>query len=510
MKKSFLLVLALFASVALFAQTVSRNVVVMEIGTATWCTYCPGSAKAVDQMDQENRAIGVIEYHSSDSYTNAASTARLGYYSMSGIPDAVFDGQNPSVGGYPCAGGGSCYNEYMNKYNNRIAVPSPVSITIDGTGSGDTYNVILSIFKVGTISSTNLKVHLALTESNITQSWQGCMTKVNNVERMMIPDQNGTNIDFNSGDMVVLSLSFTKTSSWVTSNCKLVAFVQDNSTKEIFNGAVADLNALTPPMPVTFTTTDSVGCAPFQVNYSSAAPQANTYQWSFPGGTPSASSDPNPSVTYTTEGLYNARLVAWDNVTYHGNIDTKVGYISVGTSLAAPATPTGPTTVYTNTTPTSDYISTGTPNALSYTWSIDPPEAGTISGNFTTGTVTWAAGFGGQVSVSLQGVGSCGTGTASQPIIVEVSPALGISEPAKHNLITLYPNPAKSYVNIISSRELKADIRIYNTMGSIVLNLGKITLKDSYQLNLSGLVPGVYFVNLTGDNFQENNKIVIE
>ncbi|MDP4282391.1 MAG: T9SS type A sorting domain-containing protein [Bacteroidota bacterium] len=779
MKKYLLFIVAVFASTALIAQSVTRNIVVMEIGTATWCTYCPGSALAVEQMTTEGRSIGVIDYHSSDSYTNSASTARLSYYGMSGIPDAVFDGMNASEGGYSC-GTGTCYSDYMAKYNSRLSVPSPLTIGIDGTNSGSTYNIILSLHKVGTINSSSLKAHLVLTESHINQSWQSCMTELNFVERMMVPDQNGTNISFASSDMIFVPLTFTKNSSWVNSNCQLVAFVQDDNTKEIFQGAVIDLNSLQPPITVDFSGTPTSGCSPVTVNYTSNAPQANAYQWDFPGGTPSSSTVANPTVTYNTSGTNDVTLTAWNTSSGRGNVITKTGYVTINSAPAAPTqpygnntlcmdpanqsyftttvtgassytwelspsnagtispssttcvvdfastfqgvatlrvkatsscgdgpwsptltitlsqapgisgTPTGPTqlcmnpsnsdyittgtspatsytweldpasagalypnyttctvdwvddftgtaqlkvkatnngcdgdwstplpitvdggpiaftmtgggaycavggtgsavglsgsqtnvnytlyldnaptstvvagtgtaisfgnqltagtytcvaenagsctstqqgeavvtvdpqvpaipgtpvgpdVVYSGSTPTSDYLTTGAQYASSYSWSISPANAGNVTGSSTTGTVTWNQNYSGTATVTVAGVNTCGSGTISQSYSITVGMGLGIANPTKQNLITVYPNPSTDFVNIIPSHELKANIRVYNAMGSMVLDLGTMTLKNTYRMNTSGLVTGVYFINLTGENFQEIRKIVVE
>ena len=71
-----------------------------------------------------------------------------------------------------------------------------------------------------------------LTESDIAYSWQG-MTECNFVERLMVPDHFGTSLDFSGGDEITLYLQFTKDASWVTDHCELVAFVQDEDSKEI-------------------------------------------------------------------------------------------------------------------------------------------------------------------------------------------------------------------------------------------------------------------------------------
>ncbi len=79
--------------------TTAREMVVLEIGTGTWCTYCPGSQMGADDLVENGCSVAVIEYHNGDSFTNNYSNARNTYYGISGFPTAVFDGVQSFVGG---------------------------------------------------------------------------------------------------------------------------------------------------------------------------------------------------------------------------------------------------------------------------------------------------------------------------------------------------------------------------------------------------------------------------
>ena len=65
MKKFLFTVSLVFAISIVFGQQVNRDKVIVEIGTGTWCTYCPGAAMGADDlgstMIEENvvRAAGV-------------------------------------------------------------------------------------------------------------------------------------------------------------------------------------------------------------------------------------------------------------------------------------------------------------------------------------------------------------------------------------------------------------------------------------------------------------------
>lgn len=58
-----------------------------------------------------------------------------------------------------------------------------------------------------------------------------------------------------------------------------------------------------------FTFTPGSGCAPVSVEFTSTATAANTYNWTFEGGTPSFSMMENPIINYNSAGTYMVKLV---------------------------------------------------------------------------------------------------------------------------------------------------------------------------------------------------------
>jgi hypothetical protein len=244
--------ITLFSFVTLFlftfGQTVDRDKVIVEIGTGTGCPYCPGAAMGAEDLVANGKQVGVIEYHnynSGDPYNNSYAAARCSYYGISGYPTAIFDGTLYSVGG---SYSNSLYTTYLPKYNQRISIPSDFSISIDGNSpTGEEYNVSITVNNVNNNTQSNLRLQVVVTESEIPYNWQG-QNHLSFVERLMLPNHNGTTLDFSSGNSFTKNFNFALGSDWDYEHCQLVVFVQNHSTKEILQGSVIDLPDLIVPL----------------------------------------------------------------------------------------------------------------------------------------------------------------------------------------------------------------------------------------------------------------------
>ncbi len=75
MKKTLLALSLIIATFILFGQQVERDKVLLEIGTGTWCTYCPGAAMGADDLIANGHPVAVIEYHNGDNFANTYSNA---------------------------------------------------------------------------------------------------------------------------------------------------------------------------------------------------------------------------------------------------------------------------------------------------------------------------------------------------------------------------------------------------------------------------------------------------
>jgi hypothetical protein len=199
MKKIFthLFMLALFGCYTAQAQrapldNITRNLVVVEIGTGTWCTYCPGAAMGADDLVENGHPVAIIENHNGDSYANQYSNARNSFYGITSYPTAKFDGITTVPGGSHTQ---SMYGSYLPRVNQRLEAATPFDIDFTLTDNGNSnYTVSVDVSKVGDYSN-DVVLHVFITESGIQQNWQG-QTHLEFVNRLMVPNQNGTALDF--------------------------------------------------------------------------------------------------------------------------------------------------------------------------------------------------------------------------------------------------------------------------------------------------------------------------
>lgn len=78
------------------------------------------------------------------------------------------------------------------------------------------------------------------------------------------------------------------------------------------------------------------------------------------------------------------------------------------------------------------------------------------------------------------------------------------------NSFSIYPNPAKSTLNIVSTKEEISEIAIYNVTGQKVLGIENI-LSQSYLIDHLDLPTGMYVVKVfNGDMSSQNIKLIIE
>ena len=159
-----------------------------------------------------------------------------------------------------------------------------------------------------------------------------------------------------------------------------------------------------------FTAGNVNGCAPFDVSFmANDQGEGHTYEWSFPGGTPATSTDPNPVVSYTTAGTYDVGLTVTNAA---GSVtSTEEGMVTVGETPAASIdmeTTLGSLTI--------GVEGPMGPGIDSWSWNFGDGNEG--SGQTASHTYAEA----GTYTVELTTTNECGTNTATMEVTVLTAP----------------------------------------------------------------------------------------
>ena len=230
MKKIITFFLGLIVSLTLFAQQINKNLVLIEYFTETGCYYCPGAQLAADDFVSGGYPVAIIGYHYGDAFSNSHTEARFSYYGITGTPTAEFNGAYEKVGG---SHNSSVFSYWLPSYNS--AADDLTSFTLDmnfETTNDIDFTAHITAKKIASYSNNTLKIRLVVVETNIPYSWQG-LNVINYAARDMYPNQNGVTVDFSSTDSVAVDIDFSIDPSWNLNNCALIAFLQDDNTKEV-------------------------------------------------------------------------------------------------------------------------------------------------------------------------------------------------------------------------------------------------------------------------------------
>jgi len=503
---TFSLVMAIAAAIA---QNVPREMVVLEIGTGTWCPYCPGAAMGADDLLENGHHVAVVENHNGDSYANAYSNSRNSMYGVSAYPSAAFDGIQGYVGGSNTS---SLYYTYLGKYNACIAFDSPVAMTMDVEEADGDYNVTVEMTKVGDITATNIVLYFFVTQSHISQNWQG-QTHLEHVNRLMVPDQNGTVVDFSGGDVQTVDLSFTLNAAWPVEDCEFIALLQDKTPGQgVIPGtspytltkwaAIQTIKRAAVDLSVDFEASSTVVDKNSQVTFTNLTTGGyigtdETYEWILPGAQPETSTDKNPTVMYKDCGVHDVTLI----VDRGGQIDTlvKSEYIQVGPVVEITSDPGDTTCWY-------QPITLDATNTLGESYLWEPGGATTPVITVTHGDVGYGAHTFEVTITSPNGCVAMGTHE------IFFDECTGIEEPATSLSATIYPNPnnGRFVIELNAPEKTTVDIQIVNTLGSQVYEETGIQVNGQLQKTFNvNLKQGVYFLVIRSGGEKSMQKLFI-
>lgn len=196
--------------------------------------YCPNAEAGLTVCEglYHPSQFNFISYHSSGiggQLYNADSMVRVNYYGASALPEIDFDATQEVVGAGSDARDGHYYTPIINNHMAQ-SVPVKVEVPEVSYNGGSSYvDVVVTLYgELTTIANTFVRV--AVVEDVVFNG-----THYANVVRDMVPTPSGTALTIqHTGEVQTLHLPFTM-GTWNPANMAVVAFVQRDSDKYIYN-----------------------------------------------------------------------------------------------------------------------------------------------------------------------------------------------------------------------------------------------------------------------------------
>jgi thiol-disulfide isomerase/thioredoxin len=246
--KKLIFTLSIFG---IFSSYIAQNrIVLLEQFTNSSCPPCATSSPLIYNFaDYNPLKTTVVAYHTSFPYPNDSmnfenpteSAARVSFYGISGTPTTVMDG-NAYQGS-----AGTFASTIGSRIDNRIMVAERYSIVKNSLvriGNQLNGQVILTSSWPSNLGE-NIKVHAIAVEQNVLKSsylaspGNNSETEYGYVMRKMIPNASGTTLLHTAnGQSDTLNFSIPLMHVKNYAELKLVVFVQNTLTKEVYNAAL--------------------------------------------------------------------------------------------------------------------------------------------------------------------------------------------------------------------------------------------------------------------------------
>lgn len=229
-----LLTAGLYAS----AQQIPKKLVLVEKWSGTWCYPCTGAARAMEQMDSENRQVALISYQiekdetQKEKFETEEGISRAEYYGgVDSYPTTRFDGVSIYKGGSMY---GNIYPAIFPIYDEALSKMTSFDLSVISLDRENITDFVskVEVHKVASYDSDKLRLRFAIVEKMVPEMWNG-MSELHYVQRDMYPDAAGTEVDFSKGDKQVVEIAGKIDSQWQEKELEIICFLQDDATKEV-------------------------------------------------------------------------------------------------------------------------------------------------------------------------------------------------------------------------------------------------------------------------------------
>ncbi len=243
----------LFSCLILSTTAIAQRKVLIEQFTNSGCPPCASNTPVIASYVNNNLSqVLMLSYHTSFPYLDSMyfenalqSDQRVSYYSVSGVPTSRIDGNYFS---------GNPLSMLSTLVNNRSSVAPRYSINFVNSsliGSVISADVVF-VSEDASNQTESLKAHIVIAEKDVQKSsylaspGNNSETEYPWVVRKMLPDANGyplVNTSLNGNDSIHVNFSTNNIKD--LNKLRLIAFVQNNNTKEIFQAEISSPQFLT-------------------------------------------------------------------------------------------------------------------------------------------------------------------------------------------------------------------------------------------------------------------------
>jgi hypothetical protein len=239
MKKLSYVALSLAALIVMFASTFNlesapRKILFEEFTNAS-CGPCAGQNPMIMEFLNANKSNVIpVFYHvswpGSDDpmyqFNTMMNDARTTYYNVSSVPNSVIQGN--AFNGYPS----------LTSYNSALQTvlakgESPITLTINVAKTGTLSNVTVNVATTTAISGKKLYIALCEAYHYYSDAGNNGEEDFYYIARKLLPTNSGNSLTIAAGGNMDYNAQFLDDPEWNNDLMYVVAFVQDDATKEV-------------------------------------------------------------------------------------------------------------------------------------------------------------------------------------------------------------------------------------------------------------------------------------
>ncbi|MEI2672889.1 MAG: Omp28-related outer membrane protein [Chitinophagaceae bacterium] len=189
---------------------------------------------------------------------------RVGYYSVSGVPDATMDGVHIANDCAAYVGAPACVSQDDIDAAAAITSPFLINVTHSFNAEYTTVNVHVEVTAGADVAGT-LKLQVAVTEKEIlfdTPPGSNGETEFYGVMKKLLPSATGTTTGaFYGGETKSFDLSWDMSNIYNLNNIQIVAFMQDDATKKVLQAGVSSPAAGLPVVDYAANSVSAITCS---------------------------------------------------------------------------------------------------------------------------------------------------------------------------------------------------------------------------------------------------------